>query len=429
MGGGRRIVITSWGSYGDVNPYVGLAKALRARGHVPVLAMPAFYRDAVEREGLAFHPAGPQLDPTDKATMARAMDPLRGPEVVVRELYLPHLREHFDALMAASEGADLMLTHPITFAAPTVAEVRCIPWISTVLAPISFFSVHDLPVFPPAPWMAGLRRFGPGVARAFVALARRATRGWMAPVAALRAELGLPPGAGNPLFEGQFSPHGTLALFSPLLAAPQPDWPVATRAVGPVWYDGPASGGDRLEPALARFLDAGPPPVVFTLGTAAVHNPGRFWAESAEAARLLGRRAVLIVGDDPSSVPRRLPDGVEAFAHAPYSALLPRGAATVHQGGAGTTAQALRAGVPQVVVPHAHDQPDNGSRVVRLGVARMLVPRRYRARRAAEALRALLEDPACLARAAEVGARVRAEDAIGPSVELIEAVAAKGSRG
>ncbi|HEX5635261.1 MAG TPA: glycosyltransferase, partial [Gemmatimonadales bacterium] len=341
--GGLRIVITSWGSYGDVNPYVGLARALHARGHQPVLVMPGYYRGAVEHEGLEFRALRPAVDPADTALVARIMDARRGSEVIIREIMMPSLRESFDDLMSASEGSDLMLTHPITFAAPLAAEVRGIPWISTVLAPMSFFSVHDLPVFPPAPWMAGLRPLGSAAGRPLVALARAATRGWTAPVAALREELGLAPGSGDPLFEGQFSPHGTLALFSPLLGAPQPDWPAGVQVTGHVWYDGPA-GGDRLDPALADFLAEGEPPIVFTLGSSAVHNPGRFWAESAEAARQLGRRAVLLVGSDPANAPRALPDGVAAFAHAPYSELLPRGCATVHQGGVGTTAQALRAG-------------------------------------------------------------------------------------
>src|SRR5690606_11462270 len=115
-------------------------------------------------------------------------------------------------LERAATGADWLVSHPITYAAPVLAERLGLPWVSTVLAPMLFFSVHDLPVLPTAVWLTRQRWLAVPAARPLVGLARRVTRGWMAPVHALRAELGLPP-TGHPLFEGQFSPHGTLALF------------------------------------------------------------------------------------------------------------------------------------------------------------------------------------------------------------------------
>ena len=109
---------------------------------------------------------------------------------------------------------------------------------------------------------------------------------------------------------------------------------------------------------------------------------GDFYEESLKAARLLGRRAVLLVGSRPGRLPVG-PLGSDAWAcaYAGHAQLFPRAAAVVHQGGVGTTAQALRAGVPMLVVPFAHDQPDNAARVRRLGVARVLSRRAYRAAR------------------------------------------------
>jgi UDP:flavonoid glycosyltransferase YjiC (YdhE family) len=159
-------------------------------------------------------------------------------------------------------------------------------------------------------------------------------------------------------------------MFSRVLVEPRPDWPPHSRITGHVFYDGPGERG-RLSPDLDRFLQDGPPPVVFTLGTAAVGAAGPFFHESLEAARLLGTRAVLLVGDDPENLPPRpLPEGIAAFDHAPFSKLFPRARAVVQQGGIGTIGQALRA--PQLVVPFAHDQPDNALRVEGLGVARVL---------------------------------------------------------
>ena len=400
-----RILITSWGSYGDVYPYVGLALALRERGHRPIVAMAEFYRSLIESLGFEFHPAGPVIDPDDRALIARVMDPARGSDVLLKEILMPSLRDDYAALDAAAGNVDLMVTHPITFAAPVVAQERGLPWVSTVLAPMSFFSPTDIPVLPPAPFLAHLARVGPWYGRVIARVVRRSTQGWMRPVFDLRYELGLPPG-GHPLFEGQFSPALTLALFSGVMAQPQPDWPVNVTVTGFVFYNGP----EELPPALDAFLSAGPPPVVFTLGTSAVAAAGRFYEESVDAVGRLGIRAVLLTGGFEQNRPRAtLPPGVLLVDRAPHQSLFPRAAAVVHQGGAGTLAQALRAGRPMLVVPHAHDQPDNAARVRRLGVARTLLPRSYRGARVARELERLLSDKHVAARASEVSAIVRTE--------------------
>ena len=415
-----RIVITCWGSYGDLNPAVGLARGLKARGHDAVVAAPGYYRGVVEREGVGFHAIRPDVDPDDHEMVRRIMDVARGPEVILGEIVFPSVRDMYDDLSRAAEGADLLVSHPVTFAAPVLAEERGLPWLSMVLAPMSFFSTHDLPIFPPTPWMKPLERI-PGAGRALVSAVRRFTRGWTAPVARLRADLGLKPG-GDPIYEGQFSPFGTLALFPRLLAAPQPDWPARTTVAGAVFFDRP--GGAMIPDDVARFLDDGPAPIVFTLGTSAVSAAGRFYEESAEAVRRMGARAILLVGRDPRNRISALPHGVIAAEYAPHSEVFPRAAAVVHQGGAGTLAQAMRAGRPMLVVPWAHDQPDNAYRVTKLGAARTLSPKGYRARAVAKNLRALLEDPSYAARAAEVGRDVRAEDGVATACEVIERVLA-----
>ena len=413
-----RILITSWGSYGDVYPYVGLALALKMRGHVPVIAMAEFYRALIESLGFEFHAVGPMIDPDDHAMIVRVMDPVRGADALVKGILMRSLRSDYTALDAAARDADLMVTHPITFAAPIVAQARGLPWVSTVLAPMSFFSATDVPVLAPAPYLARLARLGPWYGRAMARFARTRTRGWMKPVFDLRREVGLPAGE-HPLFEGQFSPTLTLALFSRVLASPQPDWPPNVSVTGFVFYNGP----EPLQPELEAFLDAGSPPVVFTLGTSAVAVAGRFYEESIAAARRLGVRAVLLTGGFERNRPRdTLTSDVLLVDHAPHQLLFPRAAAVVHQGGAGTLAQALRAGRPMLVVPHAHDQPDNAARVTRLGVARTLRPRRYRAARVARELDRLLSDTAFAARASAVAETVRSEAGAAGAAAAIDAL-------
>lgn len=414
-----RIVMTSFGSFGDVFPYIGLALGLKGRGHEPVLAMPEYYRQTVEREGIEFHPVRPNLDPGDRETVRRVMDARRGTEYII-ELILGSLRESREDLLAASRGADLLVTHPITFAGPVVAAETGVPWISSVLAPMSFFSPHDLPVFAPMPWAKKLERI-PGVAEGLVKMARSVSRRWTEPVYALREELGLERG-GDPIYEGQHSPEMVLALFSRVLARPQPDWPPNVRVTGAIAYNGRAAD-DPLSPELEAFLAQGEPPVVFTLGTSAVGAAGGFYDESVEAVRKLGARAVLLVGRHPENRPGGpLPEGVLLEPYAPHAALFPRASAIVHQGGAGTMHQALRSGRPTLVVPFAHDQPDNAHRVERLGVSRTLLPHRYSARRVERELRTLLEEPRYRDRARRVGEVVAGEDGVGSACDAIDEV-------
>jgi UDP:flavonoid glycosyltransferase YjiC (YdhE family) len=207
------------------------------------------------------------------------------------------------------------------------------------------------------------------------------TKSWIGPVLELREELGLPAGP-HPVFEGKFSPRLNVAMFSPVMGRPQPDWPPNTVQTGFSFYD---AGTGELAPELEAFLDAGEPPVVFTLGSAAVLDPGAFFHESIEAAERLRIRALLIAGD---WRPERTPaPNVHVSGYAPYSAVFARASVIVHQGGIGTTAQALRAGKPMVVVPYGFDQPDNAARLRRLGVSETIGRKKYDSARAMEALR------------------------------------------
>jgi rhamnosyltransferase subunit B len=412
-----RIAIASWGSFGDTFPYLGLALELRARGHHPVLVMPEYYRPTAQREDLEFQPLRPDVDPGRRDVVGRLMDPMRGPQFLLREILMGSLRESYEDVSRAARGVDLLVAHPLTFAARMVAELEGLPWVSTVLAPMSFFSRHDLPVLAPPTWIKRFERV-PGVAAGLLRLGRLITSRWSGPVVELRRDLGLPP-AGDPLYEGQHSPHLVLALFSRVLAEPQPDWPANVRITGPIPYNGP-EGGARLPAGVRAFVEEGPPPVVFTLGTSAVGVAGDFYEQSVEAVRRLGKRAILLVGPHPENRPGGLPDSVMLAEFAPHAALFPRASAIVHQGGAGTLHQALRAGRPTVVVPFAYDQPDNAHRVQSLGVSRTIPARRYGARRVQRELETILGESAYGSRARAVGDRVRAENGARAAVDAIE---------
>jgi rhamnosyltransferase subunit B len=417
---GSKIVLNTFGSLGDLNPYLGIALRLKSMGHAPVIATARVYREYVEGAGIGFHPVRPDVSIDDRETIRRVMNPKGGMEFLLRGVLLSRLRDSYLDLEEALRGASLLITHPLSFAGHVAAEKLRLPWVSTVLAPISFLSAYDPPILPDFSFLQNLRVLGPSVNRwIYARLPKLYTRKWVDPVQSLREKLGLPAGR-NPLFEGQHSPGLILALFSRVFAAPQKDWPVHTVVTGFVTYDRDVHG-EGIEAELDRFLDAGPPPIVFTLGSSAVFEAGNFYRESAKAASALGKRAVLLVGKDlGQDIPYPLPEGVAAFPYAPYSEVFPRCAALVHSGGIGTVAQAMHAGKPSLAVSYGFDQPDNAARLGRLGMGKVVPAKKYTADFAASLLQELLGNPAYAYRASSVGNRVRAEDGAGSACLAIE---------
>ena len=421
----KKIVISTLGSFGDLHPYIAIALELKRRGHHPLIATSEIYREKTDALGLELHPVPPDVPSYDRPEevarmIAELTDQKKGSERVFHRLINPNLRGMYDALEQATRGADLLVTHVLSLAGPPLVEKTGIRWASTVLAPISLFSNYDPPVFPNAPWVYHVLKLHPSLSRALMRAARWKFDQLAAPLYGLRAELGLKRG-GNPMLEGQHSPALVLALFSSAIAEPKPDWPPNTRVTGFPFYDRRDRAGDAegLEPALLGFLEAGEPPVVFTLGSSAVWVAEDFYRESIKAARDLGVRALLLIGEERNR-PDKLPEGVAAFDYAPYSALLPRARAVVHQGGIGTTAQGLRAGIPALVVPFSHDQFDNGRRVARIGAGRTLPRSKYNAATAAKELRALLSDESYTTRAAAIGRQIRAENGAVAAADALE---------
>ena len=416
-----RIVINSWGSYGDIIPYVALARGLQGRGHHVTLAIPAHFHDEVRALGVPCAPVGPVLDKTtpDPVMVREAMHPRRGSEYIMRTLLLPPLRETFAQLHDATIGADLLVGHTLSFTAPTVAELLDVRYASTVLMPLAFGSRYEMIAPPQAPWIKAAEQLGPWVPRFFAWFMRRVSQHWMAPVYALRRELGLSRGD-HPIFEAQLQAGRTLAMFSRVLATPRPDWSPHTTITGQLHDD--ALYNTALPPALASFLDAGEPPVVFTLGSTAVQVISRFYEESITAMQQLGGRAVFLAGPETTArLAHTLPPTMCMVEAAPHSRLFPRARAIVQHGGVGTLGAALTAGVPLVTVPFSHDQPDNAWRVAQLGVSRTIPIGRYRAESIRRALSVQLADPAVRQRAAEVGAIVRAERGVETACDILEA--------
>jgi len=414
-----KIVIAPYGSLGDLHPMLALAVELRKRGHEIVIVTLEVYREKIDLFGFEFHSLRPDVTPEDRDFVRETMDTRSGSEKILRDLMLANIRPMYDDLFSVCEGADVLIAGEVVFAAHSVAEKLDITLITTTLAPLSMYSAYDPGVFPNALYLRHFYFLG----RPFLKLVFRhmgkIINGWLEPYRAFRKEIGLSE-QHDPIVGDKYSRSLHLAMFSKALGKPQPDWYSRTLQTGFCFYDGKEDLGVMPE-GLSEFLDSGDPPIVFTLGSAAVMDARDFFEQSIEAAKILGKRAVLLYGvyNEP---PKGLDSERVGFDYAPYSQIFPRAGCVVHQGGVGTTAQVLRSGVPHLIMPFSHDQPDNAARCVKLGVARTVSREKYNAKIAAKEISKLFENSNYLAKAIEIKSIVKKEYGTAMACDAIEQV-------
>ena len=389
-----RILLTTFGSYGDLHPYLAIARILGSQGHVVTIATHDEYRTHVERVGARFvllKPGLEELGPQEEWA-AKANHAFFGTEFIIRTLILPYLDESYQELREAAPDHDLIISHALTFAAPIVAEEFNIPWLSTALQPSPFFSAYDPPALGFLTILPRLKILGPRFMGWFLKQLARPTNRWLLPVAQLRSRIGLPASSKNALIDG-FSPFGTLALFPEIFSPPQPDWPTQVNQIGFPLFDEETTS--EISAGLKQFLEAGAPPVVFTLGTAIIRMETPYFEVAYAAVKKLGLRGVFLVGKNPRRVPQEAfsDPNIHISDYEPFSGLFPHASVIVHQCGIGTTAQALASGRPQIAIPFAHDQPDNARRLVELGVAVSIPSKRLSAMRLVTAIQRVTGNP------------------------------------
>jgi UDP:flavonoid glycosyltransferase YjiC (YdhE family) len=420
-GGGRwhelRIVISTQGSLGDLLPYLEIGAELRRRGHAVAVGAANQFGRRIEDAGLEHRPVRPHVSLGEPrwVRMLRA-DDRHGLERFIAEVVVPELPDHLADSEKVLADADLVVTHPMSLGAAIVAELRGLPRVSTVLTPWLFVSAHEPARFAGYPLVSSLYThfawMRPMLRKAVLARTRQSAQ----PVIRLRQSLGL-SGEPNPLYDGLFSADLVLGLFSSLLASPQRDWPANTKVTGFSHSQDPAA----LPDGLAEFLERGPAPVVFTLGSSYAHDPGDFYAESLAAARECGLRAVLLAPPT-AGAPTDLGPDVHVEPFADHRALFPRAAAVVCSAGIGSLAAALSSGRPFIAVPDGVDQPDNAYRCARMGLCRVLPRSRYARGRVSKLLTGVLADPSFSMRSARAVAHLAGETGATSACDAIDAL-------
>lgn len=417
-----RILISTFGTAGDLNPFVALALELEAIGHDVAFAVEDNFRSTVADAGFStIYDLSGTIDPTfafSERRLYRSSLPFRSVHTMITRYLVPTLQEKVESLRLASLEVDLIVAPPEQFAASIVSELTGVPWASVNLSPVSIPSVH----VKPHPWPAPLPELFQQLSnRLQWSVARKALRLLAdGPINAIRAQYGLPPRR-NLLMGGNISPYLAAVAVSPAFMPLQPDWPPGLEVTGFCFWDIPTDWAETAE--LTAFLDGSQPVVAISSGSISRQvgiTFDRFYEVSIEGVRQAGGRA-LVIGASPESLPNPLPDDVLALPFAPFSQIYPRCAAVIHHGGIGTTAQALRAGVPALVVPWGFDQYFTAAQVMHIAAGLWASRRRYTARRVATALWTLLETNSTYRRRARIIAdQIAGEDGAGNLVTAIE---------
>jgi rhamnosyltransferase subunit B len=427
-----KIVLATFGTHGDLHPFIAVALGLRERGFNPVVATYSNYRDNVQAAGLAFHPLRPSMDQIEsdlnmsRSAMLRAAR--KNPEIILTKFFLPYLRQSYEDALAVISDAKLVFTNSVAFGPKLAAEKLRLPHIGVVLQPYTLISAFDPPIVSNAERLSRLAyRGGIHSTRAFLQLAKFVSKKWARPIRQFRRQIGLPATSLNPFFEGQFTGARALGLYSHLLGEVQPDFPPGFVIGGFAYYDG-AENATVPELKLSSFLERGPPPLVFTLGTSAVHDSAQFVEVACDAVRELAERAVIVL-DEPSApgAVDQTREDILITGYVPYSRVFARAKVIIHHGGIGTTAQALKSGRPQLIAPYFVDQPDNAARVERLGVARIISHHRWTTNRVTRELRTLISNQNFSARAEAVARELAKEDAVAVAVRVVTETLTAGS--
>jgi UDP:flavonoid glycosyltransferase YjiC (YdhE family) len=423
-----RVVLASIGSLGDLHPFIAIGLSLKAMGVSVVLAVPADGVAKARAAGLDAMPILPsyasiceRLGMTQAEVAGRI---IADTNFVIDEILMPSLAHSVASLDALAAGADVMAGSIFTFAAGIVAEKQCLPFVPVILQPMTLFSTFQ----PPAASPFEIMRHAPGtsIERSwnaalyglvkFVLRRRYTTR-----INDVRREYGLAPSRNSPLFDHGATTETTLCCWSSALGPLPADAPHHAHQVGFPFFDSEHGGDAEIAPELATFLDDGPPPLVFSLGSVAVASAGNFYSEAMAASRALGKRAVLLTGEQG---PPRCEDGCLIMSYAPHSALFPRAEAIVHHGGIGTVGQALRAGRPQIIVPHFGDQFDNAARLVRLGLGGSIRRGNFTASNVVQILGKAIADPLMQRTAEGAAEKIAKENGASAAAEQIVAACA-----
>ena len=411
-------LLVTLGSHGDTHPFIGLGLRLQQRGHRVTIGANELFGPLIKNVGLEFEQIGSAEEFNNAIANPALWKPMTAFKTVAELGMIPFLRPAFDAIKKHYlPGKTMVTAHAIALGARIAQEVFHVPLATIHLAPCVFRSAEKVPYF------AGL-----GYLRYMPAFAVRSLfkaadflvidpilKG---PINALRAEFGLPPTNGI-ISEYWNSPDGVIGLWPQWFGPVQTDWPKQVHLTGFPLYD--EKGIEGLSDELKKFIANGTPSIAFTFGSAMLHAHQPMQT-AIDACQIANQRGLLLTRHR-QQVPANLPSNMLHVDYAPFSELLPKCAMLIHHGGIGTTSQALLAGIPQIIMPLAHDQHDNANIIKSLGVGDCLSPSKFKPNRLAKMIRHLINNPKITMNCRKIAAKFINEDALNIACEQIETIA------
>lgn len=401
--------LTTFGSAGDVFPVLGLAAELVDRGHRVTVATSKHFESKIPRSEIEFIALGTEEDYRRVASNPDLWHPTKGFPYIYENLK-PWIPLQYEMLVeAAKSGPITCIANVFGFGALAAQEKYDIPVYTLHLQPAVLWSDIAPPVLPKVVgprWLkSALFRLGERLVIDRVVCPH--LNSW-------RASIGLPPVKNT--IRSWNSPRGILCLFPDWYAQAQRDWPQPCIQTNfPLWNFG---SEQSLEPEIQRFFDAGSAPIAFTPGSANVHG-AEFFQAAVDACVNLGERGVLLT-EFQEQIPVNLPDTVRWIKYAPLEQLLSQSKAFVHHGGIGSSSQALMAGIPQIVMPLAHDQFDNIARLKKLGVGESLHPKQFNAPNLTRSLRGILSNKNYSEAAKRIAQRLKPHQGVKEMAQIIE---------
>lgn len=412
-----KITVFAAGSRGDIQPCLALCLGLQQAGYRVRLAAPQDFGGWVQSLGIEFQPLTGDVQQIMAGETGRQFmesgggNPLRSIKAM-RQMLAPVIRRMTQDAYEASRDADGLICLGVLSAfGQAIAEALQIPLLHIEPTPLLPSRTFPAPAWPLQRNLGGWHNSISG--RAML----RVVWLWYSPfVQEFRHNLDLSPYRFADLLCGLRNTP-MISAYSPTLIPPPGDWPPHIHISGYLFLEDRSSW--QPPAALTEFLSAGPPPVYIGFGSMGGQHPEQLAATMLQALQVSGQRGLLLTGWGGMQA-EKAPENVYVLDAAPHGWLFPRMAAVVHHGGAGTTAEGLRAGVPNIIVPFAFDQSFWGARVADLGAGPAPIPhKKLTAGKLAEAITSATEDQQMRRRAAQIGQAIRAEDGIGNAMAVV----------
>ena len=413
-----RIVLSTWGSTGDIQPFLALSERLSKEGHTVRVCTSKIYRDRFIERGVDFYPVGAPFDlgRLDQAMdrIVQIRDPLKSAILIAKEGILYKADQWYEDCLKGMEGYDLAICHSADVPGQEAAIRNNLPWITVSYCPGFIKTRYEAP--------APMPNLGAPLNTLLWKVAEQLIRKQVDPlfndfIASIGGKerdcIGL---------KGMYSPKLNLIAASPSVSKPPPDLPSEHKITGAWFLD---VSNYEVPPALQGFLDQGAPPIIISFGSMGGSKNVETTNILVEAVQRAGQRAIIQAGWGNLGM-ESPPENICFVGYVPHNFLFRQGCCIIHHGGAGTTAAACRAGVPSITVPHLADQPYWGYTLRKIGVAPKPLHRQdMTPKRLAKRINQVISSQSMVERAKALMEKIKTEDGLTTAVRLIEGFATK----